>query len=71
MIGDHETIEEALAYCQACPVRRECKRYQEEHEPFADGIWGGTTEDDRASSRAYQARAARRRRAPPAPEGLE
>jgi WhiB family transcriptional regulator, redox-sensing transcriptional regulator len=45
-----ERVAEAKAICAACPVRRECLafalRTQQSH-----GIWGGMTEEERATSR--------------------
>ena len=44
-------IEVGLALCQGCPVRKPCLREALEHdEPW--GIWGGTTEEQRAWARA-------------------
>jgi WhiB family redox-sensing transcriptional regulator len=36
----------AKAYCQTCPVKRDCLNYALLYGE--DGIWGGTTETDRA-----------------------
>ena len=44
----------AITICKRCPIKDDCL---EEHlaEPF--GIWGATTEDDRATLRRRQRRA--------------
>jgi len=44
-----EDVEAAVAVCQACPVRRDClQNALDNDDPW--GIWGGTTESQRASS---------------------
>lgn len=46
--GDHATTQRALAVCDRCPVRIPCRRHalrrRERH-----GIWGGLTEETRAT----------------------
>jgi len=45
-----EDVDAALAVCGACPVRRDClKNALDYDDPW--GIWGGTTEGQRASAR--------------------
>jgi WhiB family redox-sensing transcriptional regulator len=39
-------VEVAKAVCRGCPVSQECFLFAMEHK--AEGIWGGTTDDDRA-----------------------
>jgi WhiB family redox-sensing transcriptional regulator len=41
-----EEIEAARALCQACPVREACLQFALETRQ-QDGIWGGTTEEER------------------------
>lgn len=53
-------IAEAKAICARCPVRRECLDFARAHEPI-DGIWGGTTSQDRQRNRRRERRAARTR----------
>ncbi len=43
-------INEAKAVCHACPVRSDCLQYAFETDQD-NGIWGGTTEDERRRSR--------------------
>ena len=38
--------EAAIAVCRTCPVRQECLDYAREHHEL--GVWGGTTERQRA-----------------------
>lgn len=41
-------VSAALALCRRCPVRDQCLNYAIGYQdPW--GIWGGTTEDDRAN----------------------
>jgi len=42
-------IEAAKAVCAPCPVRTSCLSYA--FEAKADGIWGGTTQDERHGGR--------------------
>ena len=43
-------VDAALAVCEACPVRRDCLQNALDYDdPW--GIWGGTTEGQRASAR--------------------
>lgn len=51
----------AKAICGWCPVRPDCLEYATEH--FLLGVWGGTTEDDRARERRLMLRRAREKRA--------
>jgi WhiB family redox-sensing transcriptional regulator len=53
-------IAEAKAICARCPVRRECLDFARANEPI-DGIWGGTTSQDRQRNRRRERRAARAR----------
>jgi WhiB family transcriptional regulator, redox-sensing transcriptional regulator len=48
----------AKAICAWCPVRTDCLEYATAH--FLEGIWGGTTEDERRLERRRQLRAARK-----------
>ncbi|MCX0241838.1 WhiB family transcriptional regulator [Streptomyces drozdowiczii] len=51
-------IEEAKAVCRRrCPVMEQCLQWALESGPV-DGVWGGTSEDER---RSIKRRAARRR----------
>ena len=43
----HEADETAKAVCRTCPVQVECLSYALVHRQD-DGIWGGTTPDERA-----------------------
>ena len=56
-----EVVEQAKAVCQTCPVREACLQYALETRQV-DGIWGGTTEDERRRLRRAWV-AARRLRA--------
>ena len=47
-----EQIDEAKAVCRICPVRPECFDYAT--TTAQQGIWGGTTEDERRQIRAGQ-----------------
>jgi hypothetical protein len=40
----------ALALCSACPFVDECRDWALAHDVY--GVWGGTTEDDRAEIRS-------------------
>jgi WhiB family transcriptional regulator, redox-sensing transcriptional regulator len=40
---------EAVRICRRCPARAECLAWAVKHE--RDGIWGGTTEGERAAMR--------------------
>lgn len=46
--GDHATTRRALAICGRCPVRIPCRRYALSHRE-RHGIWGGLTEETRAT----------------------
>lgn len=38
----HPKVQEALGFCETCPVRRECKEYRENSVDFPlVGVWGG------------------------------
>lgn len=51
-------IEEAKAVCAPCPVRSDCLQWALDGEPV-EGVWGGTTESERAAM--IRARNQRRR----------
>jgi WhiB family redox-sensing transcriptional regulator len=53
-------VAEAKSLCARCPVRRECLDFARTHEPI-DGIWGGTTPEERQRERRRERRAARTR----------
>lgn len=36
----------AIAFCEGCPIRRECAQYAIDHQDIS-GVWGGTTLADR------------------------
>jgi len=44
--AQREEIEAARALCQACPVQAACLQFALETRQ-QDGIWGGTTEEER------------------------
>lgn len=48
--GDAKTMNgspaQAKQLCEGCPVRAECLQWALDHEEF--GVWGGTTEEERA-----------------------
>lgn len=52
----HEREALATAVCATCPVRAECLTYAVDTRQYA-GVWGGTTE----SQRAHMIRAAKKR----------
>jgi WhiB family redox-sensing transcriptional regulator len=54
-------ITQAMSCCARCPVRAECARYALDHSEV-QGIWGGTTEDERRKLRRARARSAARSR---------
>ena len=56
-----QTVLQAKAMCRTCPVREDCLLFAFETRQV-DGIWGGTTEDERRRLRRAWV-AARRRRA--------
>ena len=43
-------IDEAKQICRTCPVRAPCLAWALDHE-VADGVWGGTTADERRTIR--------------------
>jgi WhiB family redox-sensing transcriptional regulator len=45
---DEASIARAKAVCRSCPVRASCLRYAL-HAPETTGVWGGTTEQQRAA----------------------
>lgn len=47
-------IAEALAICQACPVRAPCLTWALD-QGISSGVWGGTTEDERRAIRRADA----------------
>lgn len=47
-------IGEALAICQACPVRAPCLAWALD-QGISSGVWGGTTEDERRALRRADA----------------
>lgn len=49
----------AKAICHRCPVATACLTFAYNH-PGTTGVWGGTTENDRANYRRQVRRAARR-----------
>ncbi len=49
-LSEEERRQEALDICAACPVRAACLAYVLSMPPQS-GIWGGTTEDQRARDR--------------------
>jgi WhiB family redox-sensing transcriptional regulator len=55
-----EQVAEAKAVCAGCPVRRECLAFAVATQQV-DGIWGGTTADERSAvvHRDGRARASR------------
>lgn len=44
-----EMIAQAINICEECPIAKKCLDYSIPNEPF--GIWGGKTEQERASIR--------------------
>lgn len=50
--GVDRLIEQARAVCRACPLRDACLEYALAWD--VDGIWGGTTRDERQAVRAAQ-----------------
>lgn len=44
--ADLETVKQAMAMCRTCPVREDCLLFALETKQV-DGIWGGTTEEER------------------------
>jgi WhiB family redox-sensing transcriptional regulator len=56
--ADTTAVTEAKAICAWCPVRTDCLGYATAH--FLQGVWGGTTEDERRLYRRRQLKAARK-----------
>ena len=48
--GDADAIAHAKDICKACPVLEDCLSYAVEHNQ-TDGIWGGTTRQERRKLR--------------------
>jgi WhiB family transcriptional regulator, redox-sensing transcriptional regulator len=44
-------IDEAKRICRACPAQGQCLAWALD-QPITDGVWGGTTEDERRSIRS-------------------
>jgi WhiB family transcriptional regulator, redox-sensing transcriptional regulator len=59
--AEDPAVAEAKAICAWCPVRTDCLGYATAH--FLQGIWGGTTEDERRLERRRQLRAVRKQAA--------
>lgn len=53
--GQTDLIAAAKALCFVCPVKRACRDYALNHAEELDGIWGGTTREERAALRRRQA----------------
>lgn len=53
-------IAKAKAVCACCLVRVQCLDFAQAHHPV-DGIWAGTTAEDRQKARRGERRAARTR----------
>jgi WhiB family transcriptional regulator, redox-sensing transcriptional regulator len=64
-------VQEAIRICQACPMRTPCLAWALEHG-ITDGVWGGTTAEQRRAIRrpAAQPAAAGLRRGPGMPGGF-
>jgi WhiB family redox-sensing transcriptional regulator len=58
----------AKAVCGRCRVQRECLRFALESRQD-QGVWGGTTEEERKLMRRAQSRARRQRARATAPAG--
>lgn len=54
--GQGQDVREALAVCEACPVREPCLALALERREY--GIWGGTTEIARKKMRSQRRRSA-------------
>jgi len=48
-------VDQAIAVCRTCPVRRQCLAWALEHG-YNQGIWGGMAEDERRSIRVMAGR---------------
>jgi WhiB family transcriptional regulator, redox-sensing transcriptional regulator len=55
--GTARQVEAAKAVCAACAVRASCLSYALAAKP--EGIWGGTTEEERRAARGSPVRLAR------------
>jgi WhiB family transcriptional regulator, redox-sensing transcriptional regulator len=49
-----DQIARAKAICAGCPVRRECLEFACAHGPV-NGVWGGTTLEERQRARSRRA----------------
>jgi WhiB family redox-sensing transcriptional regulator len=49
-------IDEAKQICRACPARTQCLAWALDHG-VTDGVWGGTTADERRAIRRLASRA--------------
>lgn len=58
--GDEEVVDDAMAMCAGCPVRRECLEFALEVGEM-HGVWGGTTEAQRRRMIRARRREARER----------
>ncbi|GAA2690649.1 MULTISPECIES: WhiB family transcriptional regulator [Actinosynnema] len=47
--GQHDQVAAAKSVCGRCPVRQACLAHALHHD--AEGVWGGTTEDERRQLR--------------------
>ena len=47
-------IDEAKRICRACPAQGQCLAWALD-QPTTDGVWGGTTEDERRDHRQLRA----------------
>lgn len=57
-----EQIQRAKAICARCPVRAQCLEFAHTHDA-GNGIWGGTTPEERQRIRRRQQRQRRAERA--------
>ncbi len=48
-------LDEAKQICRVCPAQTQCLAWALDHE-VADGVWGGTTADERLAIRRLPAR---------------
>lgn len=51
-----DQIAEAKAVCASCPIRQSCEAFADKHNMH--GVWGGTTETERARNRRAAGRKA-------------
>ena len=52
-------IDEAKRICRACPAQGQCLAWALD-QPITDGVWGGTTEDERRAIRGLSRTLSRR-----------